>query len=1330
MEANFYDPFAGPQIEKVIPLIEPQKEIWMSCQIGGEDANRSYNESLSLKFIGKCDPDMMGKALTFLVQRHELLRSAFSADGNNFCVFKVQTINHQFNDLSNTLANEQQNIINQYLTNNANKAFDLINGPLFRSELFKLNDEDFFLVITVHHIICDGWSFGILLQDLGKIYSAFINHHQPILNAPVPFSRFAEQQEAFKKTNSYKVTEQYWVNKLANLNEPFELPINLDRPAFRTYKSARIDFPLDQELVVQLSKLGAKYGISMITTLLACFEVFLYKLINSDQVIIGLPAAGQSISDNHEMVGHCVNLLPIISNPKANSSFVDYLIERKKAILDDYEHQQISFGALLQQLKINRQQSSTPLVPIVFNVDIDIDKGVEFEGLKYSLISNPRLFENFEIFLNITGTNSAYIMEWSYNTALFTPDKINQIINRFEILLNAIVKNPSTLIKNLQSVDEQAILNQLAIFNNTKADYPTNKCVHQLFEEQVNNRENSTAITYNKTSYAYKQLNARVNQIAHLLISKGIKNGDIVGVCLSRSVDMIAAVLAVYKTGAAYLAIDPEHPSKRINTVLQIAASKYVLTEIEYKNLFASTVSQIYINESNDQPVENPSIEVPTHATSFILFTSGSTGEPKGVSLTHQGLTNVILGLQKNIDFKAGNKLLLVTTIIFDLAQADIFLPLITGGEIILTTNDEAKDGYALLQLIKEHHVDYLEASPATYKYMLETGWEEKLPIKLTSCGEALPKDLANELLKRSDELYNMYGPTETTIYATAAKINSTDEIAIGKPFQNTQIFILDKDGGLLPIGNIGEIYIAGDGIAKGYLNKPDLTQERFVPCSFVNKDGALMFRTGDLGRYTKDGNIIYLGRKDNQVKIRGLRIELEEIEFHLRKLEGIKDAVTIVRNDIVPGQVSIVAYLINEIPSTDQPQSDLLQIWRQSLAEVLPTYFIPNIFAYVQEFPLTASGKINRLAFEKPILSANENTGNFVAPQTEIEKLIAAIWCTALKIPVVGIDDNFFDLGGHSLIAIQVMTKIKQQIGKQLPISLLFQHSTIRKLSILLREDIQHTSTKSLVPIKTNGTKPPLYVIHGHGSNIMVFYSFIQMMDEDQPVYGIQAKGLNGIDLPEDTIEEMAATYLQEILANNPDGPYCFLGYSFGGLIAYEMSQQLIKLGKKVSLVGILDTNISNELFYNKEVNQLQTKLKRQFPKLLFIANSFIKDPKAAFHYQQLVFVNRWTDLMVKIGLKKPIEKSEKNHEDKVVDKLSFAFENYNIQPISIKVDLFRCKKRMYFIDDLIYLGWNKFAKAGVNIVELEGDHDSCLRPPLDKSFAATVQKTLNSKL
>ena len=1328
MEPILFDPFAGPQIEKVVQLIEPQKEIWVSCQIGGEDANRAYNESLSLQFVGNCDAHLMEKALAFLVQRHELLRSSISADGNNLCIFNEVNSNHQFNDLSNLNDVEQQKIINQYLIDNANKSFDLINGPLIRSELFKLNNEVSFLVITVHHIICDGWSFGILLQDLGKIYSAFINHQQPILNAPISFSHYAEQQVAFKKTSSYKSTEQYWINKLSNLSDSFELPINLDRPEIRTYKSERIDFPLDPDLVAQLSNLGAKHGISMITTLLACFEVFLYKLINTDQVIIGLPAAGQPVSGNHEMVGHCVNLLPIISNPKANISFVDYLMERKKAILDDLEHQQISFGALIQQLKINRQQSSIPLVPIVFNVDIDIDKGVGFEGLTYTLFSNPRTFENFEIFLNITGSNSAYIMEWSYNTTLFTAEKINQLIERFKILLSVIVLNPSALIKDIRSVDERSILDQLAIFNNTNAVYTTDKCVHQLFEEQVLLNANVTAITYNDFSYSYNQLNERVNQIAHLLIIKGIKNGDIVGVCLSRSVDMIAAVLAVYKTGAAYLAFDPEHPSKRINNILQLAEAKFVLTELVYTNLFYSLVTQINIQESIDLSVENPSIKVPTHSTSFVLFTSGSTGEPKGVLLTHKGLTNVILGLQKKIDFKSGNKLLLVTTIIFDLAQADIFLPLITGGEIILTTNDEAKDGNALLKLIKDRQIDYLEASPATYKYMLETGWVEKLPIKLTSCGEALSKDLAIELLKRCNELYNMYGPTETTIYATAAKINEIDEIAIGKPFQNTQIFILDKAGTLLPIGDVGEIFIAGDGVAKGYLNKPDLTKEKFVPCSYVNKAGALMFRTGDLGRFDKDGNIIYLGRKDNQVKIRGLRIELEEIEFHLRKLEGIKDAVVIVRNDIVAGQVSIVAYLINENLNSEQPQTDLIHQWRQSLSEVLPTYFIPNIFAQVKQFPLTASGKINRLAFEKPISSSNENS--FEAPQSELQKQIAHIWCSALKVSSVGINDNFFDLGGHSLIAIEVMSKIKKLLGKQLPISSLFQHSTVRKLCILLGDNTQKVSFKSLVPINIGGTKPPLYVIHGHGLNIMVFYSFIRMMDTDQPVYGIQAKGLNGIDLPEDAIEEMAAEYLKEILADNPDGPYCVLGYSFGGLVAYEMTQQLIKLGKKVIMLGILDTNISNEKFYNKDTYQLFTKLKRQFPKLLFIANSFIKDPQATIHYQQLILVNKFNDLMIKFGLKKPVKQWGINHEDKVIDKLTFAFENYNIKPISVKVDLFRCKKRMYFIDDMISLGWNKYAKAGVNIIEVEGDHDSCLKPPLDKSFAATVQKVLNSKL
>ncbi|MEI6265174.1 MAG: amino acid adenylation domain-containing protein [Sphingobacteriia bacterium] len=1324
-----FDPFSGSPIEKIIPLIEPQQEIWMSCQIGGEHANRAYNESLSLSFEGYCNYNAMARSLNSLVNRYEVLRGVCSADGKNLCIFSSIDANHEFYDLAEYDEEGKQQFLNEYIHKNADTAFDLINGPLFRSAFFLLDNQRSYLVITVHHIIVDGWSFGLLLQDLGKFYSAYTKGILPILKEIIPFSKYAFEETAFSKSFAYQQLEVYWNNKLKQLGEPFELPLEFERPAIRTFKSKRKDFLLKKESTEKLYSIASATGATLVSTLIACFETFLYKLSYADQIIIGIPAAGQLITGNYQLVGHCVNLLPIISRPTGEIPFLNYVRDRKSAILNDYDHQRITFGSMLQKLSINRSASSIPLVPIVLNIDIDIDQGVAFEGLQYKLVSNPRNYENFEIFLNITGSNGQFVLEWSYNISLFSEKTIDQYMDRFDQLLNSINLNPEQLINDIKSVDDHSILQSLENINKAAIDYPKEKCVHHLFEENVLRYPNQSALTFNDTTFTYKQLNERANQIAHYLIEQGIIPGDIVAVCLSRSADMIAAVIAVYKTGAAYLAFDPAYPANRIKTVLELAKANNILTEKSYFELFPSTSNKLDISRSHNASISNPNIKVDSASTSFILFTSGSTGEPKGVMLQHHSLTNVVIGLQKIINFTIGDKLLMVTTIIFDLAQADIFMPLVAGGEIVLTNNEEAKDGYAILKLIKEKRINYLEASPATYKFMLQTGWTEKLPIQLTSCGEALAPDLAAQLLSRCDALYNMYGPTENTIYATAAKIESVQQaITIGKPFQNTEVYILDEKQELVPMGSVGEIYIGGEGVAKGYLNDPIRTKERFLPCPFSSLPNARMFRTGDLGAFTKDGNIDYLGRKDNQVKIRGLRIELEEIEFHIRKLTDIKDAVVTVRKDIVQGQSTIVAYIISAIPNIHPPTTQEIKQWRAQLSIELPVYFIPNVFVRLLQFPMTQTGKINRKALMKPEYVNAETDPGFLAPTTKLEIDIAAIWKEALNRSSISIGDHFFDIGGHSLIAIQVMSRIKKDLGKQLPISVLFQYPTIQKLAQLIENESTADINKALVPIKPTGTKPPLYVIHGDGLNVMVFNAFAQFLDEDQPVIGIQAKGLNGIDFPADTIEEIAAEYLKEILEHNPHGPYLFAGYSFGGLVAYELTQQVTKLGKKVKLLGILDTNISNESYYYKGINPLIPKIKRQIPKLAFNLSLFFKNPIEFLRYQRYSLLNTWNQWM-----HKPSNQDQSNiemtHEEKVIQQLTTAYQNYNIQPIDHSIDLFRCKKRLYFIDDPITLGWKKFTKKDVHVFEVEGDHQTFLLPPLDKSFAIVIQKCLNER-
>ena len=1321
------DIITDKRIEKTVPLTDPQLEIWMGCQIGEADANRSYNESVSLALSGVIHHEAIEKALTFVLHRHEALRATISEDGKHLLIHDDITLQYIFQDISGLDVNASNDFINTFQKRDAEQEFDLVNGPLFRAAYFKINDISALLMITAHHIICDGWSMGIILADISASYNAFVKKVIPTLPVAPSFATYALQKSTQPKQEAEIKAENYWIRKIGKNANPFFVSSERERTGVRTYQSERLDFDLPNELIKQIALIGAKEGISLINTMLACFEILLYKITGAERIIIGLPVADQPVSGNDLLVGHCVNLLPIISTPKNERSFISYLHVRKKELLDDLDHQHVSFGKLLEQLQMSREGSSVPLVPIVFNIDIDLDDRVAFDELGHEFISNPRHYESFEIFLNITGTDSRFVLEWSYNKSLFSASYIRQMMDSFTVLLTEVVKKPASTIKELgiYNYANARLLQQN--FNKTHKSFPLHTPVHTLFEQQVDTYKNHIAVSFNDEQVTYASLNEMANKIAHCLIAKQVKAGEVVAVCLSRSINMIAALLGVYKAGAGFLAIDPAYPPKRIAYFLDNAGVTKVITTDHYVALFPESVQIIPVDQVRKFHTHNPSLWTPPDSKSFVLFTSGSTGEPKGVVLTHKGLTNVILGLQSIIGFTQKDKLMMVTTIIFDLAQADIFLPLITGGELVLTDEETAKTGVSLLSKIDKHKITYLQATPVTYKIMLDAGWDNKRNIQLTCCGEPLPKDLAIKLKERGTSLYNMYGPTENTIYASYAKINDVmNDITIGKPFPNTAIYILDSDQKPLPIGIPGELYIGGEGTAVGYLADQQVTDTKFISIPDLDPIAKRFFKTGDIGYYNAEGNIVFLGRKDNQVKIRGLRIELEEIEYHLRNIPDIKDAAVIVRDDTTPGTKTLVAYVITRTPGLAKPDKQELVNWRSALEAVLPAYYIPNIFIRLEKMPLTASGKIDRLHLPQPDLALLSHK-DFVTPITELEKQLAHIWAETLGLVAVSVTDNFFELGGHSLIAIQLMSRVRKEIGRKLPISVLFQYPTVQKLAKLIEFDNHSDRWKVLVPIKPTGSKPPLYVIHGDGLNIMVFQSFTQYVDPNQPVYGLQAIGLTTNEYPAETIEEIAAEYLKEILEHNPDGPYNFAGYSFGGLVAYELTQQLMRMGKKVNMLGILDTNISNELYYDENASYMSTKLKRQIPKLAFISKSFMVHPRSTLAYQKHVIKQRIKNTIQKITFKKPATQKLSN-EDIILAKITKAYHQYAIKPISAKVDLFRCKTRLYYIDDPIYLGWKKFSES-VNVYDIEGDHASFLFPPNDAFFAKTIQQVLNER-
>ncbi|WP_183559193.1 non-ribosomal peptide synthetase [Mucilaginibacter sp. SP1R1] len=867
--------------------------------------------------------------------------------------------------------------------------------------------------------------------------------------------------------------------------------------------------------------------------------------------------------------------------------------------------------------------------------------------------------------------------------------------------------------------------------NDTVADYPKDKALHHLIAERAVETPDQLALKFHDRVFSYKNLNEAANKLARYLMEQGLQRGDIAGLALDRSPEMVISLLAILKTGAAYVPLDPEYPKDRIEFMLEDSSAKILITSQKYHKHFIANSTEVLIEDAlekfPDYVADELDVTVTGKDLAYILYTSGSTGKPKGVQILHHNLVNLLLSVQQEPGISKTDKLLAVTTISFDIAGLDLYLPLISGAQLLLADSATAKDGRALVELVKAESVTILQATPYTWRMMLVSGWDEKMPLKVFCGGEAFPKDLAAQLLPKCAEIWNMYGPTETTIYSTVKQITHEDDITIGRPVNNTQVYIVDEALKNHTDGTIGEIYIGGDGVAVGYLNRLELSAERFVEDIFSGIPGSKMYRTGDLGKIREDGEIVCLGRIDHQVKVRGYRIELEEIEQNLLKEDNIKQAVVIARED-TPGNPRLVAYVIVNDQKSGIDLKTQNDAWQQGLLAVLPEYMVPDDFVIMDIIPITPNGKIDRKALPKPDYSNIQRTGEFVAPGTSNEKLIASIWQELMGLENISITDNFFELGGRSLVAVQIMARIEKETGKRLPLATLFEYSTVEKLAARLEIDPASITWESLVPIKPSGSKMPLYIVHGAGLNVLLFNALAMNMDAEQPVYGLQAKGLNGIDEPLDVMEEIAANYIAEIVAKNPDGPYALAGYSLGGIIAYEMAKQLMAAGKEVKMLAMFDT-------YAEQSTVNDPALKRALKNTVFtlkqIGHSFVllkEDPKRTIEYKSLIIKRKVIKLFWKLFPGKDEKKEGFFAYDNEIDEASEkALRNYFLTPLPIAIELFRAKKRTFYMIDFDFLGWRPFALKGVHVHEIPGEHNTIFAPPNDKEFAVVLQTCLD---
>jgi amino acid adenylation domain-containing protein len=1067
-----FDPFAGGEVDQTAPITESQKEIWLSAQMSAS-ANCAFNQSVSVVLKGELNETALWEAMAALVERHEALRTTFSLDGSTLCISEFLELDTPTLDLTGLTEAEQRDRIAALKTEAVETPFDLENGPLMRVQLIQQGPQLHHLLITNHHIICDGWSWEPLLKNLAAIYSANVQGTTPELPEVEQFSNYAQTLYAEKNDAEQKAAEAYWVQQYADSVPVLDLTSDRARPPVRTFNADREDWPINSDLIEKVKAAGVKFNASFVNVLLAAYEVLLYRWSGQEDIVVGISAAGQAYSGRYELVGHCVSMLPVRSRIDPQQAFSDYLGARRAALLDAYDHQKLTFGSLLNQIQLPRDASRIPLIPVTFNFDREIEpEELAFVGLEVEQYSNPRHFENFEVFLNITERcDGSVLLECQYNTDLFDRETIRRRLQEYQVLLEAIATDPSLLLCELPILTSEE-RNLLATWNRTEAAIPQPALIHEQFAAQVAKTPDAVAVIFEDRHLTYKELDNRANQLAHYLISLGVQPDSFVGIAVDRGLEMMVALLGVLKAGGAYIPLDPAFPRDRLEYMLEDSQASVLIS-----NQSSVISNQVPTNNQHSQvpqgnakvvcldsdtsyqscPTTPPTSSVQPNNLAYVIYTSGSTGKPKGVQVPHQTVVNFLASMAQTPGLQAEDTLLSVTTLSFDIAVLELFLPLMVGAKTVLVSRDVAMDGRQLLERINRHNVTTMQATPATWRLLLAvinhqssvnshqstvTNNQQQITnLKVLCGGEALPPDLATELIQHAESVWNMYGPTETTVWSTCARVTSAQPpISIGKPIANTQIYILDPQQKLVPIGVPGELYIGGSGVARGYLNRPDLTQERFVRDPFSREAEARMYRTGDQVRWRPDGTLEYFKRLDYQVKVRGFRIELGEIETALAQHPNVRQVAVVARAD-ASGANALFGYVVPH-----QADESLGTQLRSFLKEQLPDYMIPGIFLILEAMPLTPNGKIDRRALPTAD-AAQQESHNYVAPRNEIERAIAAIWAAILGLKQVGVETNFFELGGHSLLAIQVMQKVNEALNVELPFGTLFQASTIASL-------------------------------------------------------------------------------------------------------------------------------------------------------------------------------------------------------------------------------------------------------------------------------------------
>lgn len=1164
------------------PATSAQRRLWFLDRFIANP--EVYNVPFLVAIQGDLDPLALAVAFSRLEQRHEALRTRLvERDGlPEQEVLPAQTVSLPVHDLRNLPESKRRETAIQEATHDAKTPFALSGERLYRLKLYRTGADEHLLYLNFHHAITDGWSWGILFKDLEEFYEAERNKRSDKLAPlPVQYGDYALWQREWVQSEACREQVKYWKEALGDHPTPINLPFAKPRPKMQSFQGGWKRFEISKKLQAAIDKLARECSTTRFMIGLAALETVLHRYTGQDDLLIGTPVAGRNKAEIEPLVGMFVNTLVLRTNLADKPTFLQLLERIRVSRLGAFAHQEVPLELLIEEIRPPRDTSRQPFFQMAFlyqNMTIIPPRMGRHKLTNLPIHNGTSMFD-----LRLVLEDGPFGSLWGwleYNTNLFDADSMERLIGHFLHTLEQACANPQQNIEQISILPPAERRQLLQEFNRTQHPYPADDLIHSGFERCVQATPDAVALVTKKETLTYRQLNDRANQLARYLQQQGVAPKDYVGVCLSRSPQMIVSVLAIVKLGAAYVPLDPNYPNDRLTFMIHDTKAKRVLTESGLADRLEGVSQRLCLDQLQKDlekySTEPLPISVHPKDTAYIIYTSGSTGTPKGVVLSHTAVVNTLDWVNRECHVTAADRLLFVTSLSFDLSVYDIFGGLGSGASLRIASEEELRDPALLTEILSREAITIWNSAPAALLRLTSFFPKEpsqKLRLVMLS-GDWIPVALPDQVRRAfpNAQVLSLGGATEAAIWSNTYPIGTVDptwpSIPYGKPIQNTRYYVLNGNLEPQPIGVPGELYITGVGLADGYHDRPELTAERFIPNPHAQPEEgpeyAKMYRTGDLGRYFPDGNLEFLGRIDHQVKVRGYRVELGEIEATLSSHPMIQTAVVRPFRD-ASNTVYLVAYAILKGQTTANELAKFLQV-------KLPEYMVPAHFVFLDSFPTTANGKLDRAALKAPDVQQKLDQNRFVPPETDAERALAPIWEEVLNVRPLSVTADFNEVGGHSLLAAQLVARIESKLGHKVPLEALFTAPTIRGMAEIITRKLE-LGKDLLIPLNETGMFPTLYLIAGAGGHVFQFHKFARLLGSEYPVFGMKAVGIDGSEEPLDDISTIAQRYLAEILARGHRGPFILGGYSVGGLVAYELACELIQRGYSVPRIILFDT-------------------------------------------------------------------------------------------------------------------------------------------------------------